>query len=137
MGRYHVIPYTKLVPWIGYPLAIGLFWLWLEGRDTLAAQVESCNTDKIRAVADAEKTVREALQGAQERERTAATERLRRATEAAERAVAARLEAEQRAERARATIRRLMQEMDTDEPIEIEQACLAVELPADLVDSLR
>lgn len=129
--------WSKIVPWAGYPIALALFWFWMEGRENLAAQVESCNTDKIRSVAEAERTVREALAAATERERAAVAERLRRAQAATETATAARLEAEAQADRAQATIRRLMREVSEDEDVEIEQACLAVDVDSNALDSLR
>lgn len=129
--------WSKVIPWAGYPLALALFWFWLEGRENLAAQVEICNNQKLQAVADAERTVREALAAATERERVAAMERVRRAQAAAESATAARLEAEEQASRAQATIRRLMREVNENENVTVEQACLAVDVPADIVSSLR
>ncbi len=127
----------KYLPWVGWLLLAAMTSLYLGKRDDLAAQIESCNTDKVQAVADAEKAVREALVAAQERERVEAVERVRRAQAAAVRASEARLEAQQQADRAQATIRRLMREVGENETVEIEQACLAVDVPADIINDLR
>ncbi len=129
--------WSKLIPWAGYPLALAFFWFWIEGRENLAAQMESCNTDKITAVAEAERVAREAEAAASARERVEAEERIRRARAAAESAEAARLAAEEQAQRAQETIRKLMREITEDENVQIEQACLAVDCPTDILDSLR
>ena len=65
--------------------SVGLFimtGLYLELRDELASEVEQCNTDKIAAVAEAERVTRKMLEQAHQ----ARMDQLARQTAAAERA---------------------------------------------------
>jgi len=129
--------WIKLLPYAGWPLAALMFWFWLEGRENLAREVERCNTDKIATVAEAEAAARRALQSSFERrvrdlERLAQDER-----EARELAEMARADAQAGAETAQATIRRLMNEANTDETVTIEHACLNTDIPADALSVLR
>ena len=132
-----MIPWARLIPWAGYGVAALLFWLWLGLKEDLARQVELCNQDKLRSVAEAENIAREALQEAHSR-RLAQIEALVRAERDARKlAEMARSDAENEALAAQETIRAMMRDADNDETATIEQACLNVNLPDAVVDGLR
>ena len=132
-----MIPWARLIPWAGYGVAALMFWLWLGLKEDLARQVELCNQDKLRSVAEAENIAREALQEAHSR-RLAQIEALVRAERDARKlAEMARSDAENEALAAQETIRAMMRDADNDETATIEQACLNVNLPDAVVDGLR
>ena len=111
----------------GYVAAIILGWLWLEARENLASEIERCNTEKLSAVAEAERQAREATQSAL----SARIAQLEQSAEDAERAreiaIAAAREAESRPPEVREVIRRYI---DTD-------ACITTAIPDDILDGLR
>ena len=129
--------WSRLIPWAGYPIAALLFWFWLGERDSVIEERESCNTDKITAVAEAEAAARRALQASFElrvRELELLAQGEREAREMAELAAS---EARTGAETAQATIRRLMNETENDETVTIERVCLNTAIPADILRVLN
>ena len=132
-----MIPWARLIPWAGYGVAALMFWLWLGLKEDLARQVELCNQDKLRSVAEAENIAREALQEAHSR-RLAQIEALVRAERDARKlAEMARADALAGAESAQNTIRRLMREAENNETATIESVCLNADIPADALSGLR
>ena len=121
----------------GYAAAAVLLWLFIGAKSDIKAEIERCNTDKLRAVAEAENIARETLQESMDR-RLRDLEAMAMAESAARRdAELARDMAESNANNAQDTIRRLMREAANDETTTIERACLNVDLPADALDGLR
>ena len=59
--------WIRLLPYAGWPLALFVGWLWIGAKEDLATEIERCNTDKMAAVAAAEKVTRETLQAAHDR----------------------------------------------------------------------
>ena len=59
--------WIRLLPYAGWPLALLVGWLWIDAKEDLATEIERCNTDKLAAVAAAEKVTRETLQAAHDR----------------------------------------------------------------------
>jgi len=118
---------TILTTVSGYAAAAVLFWFWIEAREDLAAQVEACNADKLRTVAEAEHVARQA-----EREAAARTvAELVRITEQTERARLAALRAAQLAESRPAEVREVIRRV-TD-----PTGCLRSPVPAAVAERLR
>lgn len=96
----------KYLPYAGWPLAGLIFWFWLGVKEDLAAEIERCNTDKLKSALEAERATRE-IQLAAERERA---QQIASSLAAAERALAQQRrstsEAEERAENAIAAIQK-------------------------------
>jgi hypothetical protein len=114
----------KFAPWVLLALMTGLY---LDKRDDLARSVEACNRDKMASVAEAEALARRAVsdslsQRIRQLELNAAV-----ADEARAVAELARIEAESRPERVREVVRRVAN----------SDACIDLDIPAELVDSLR
>lgn len=101
--------------------------LYLDKRDDYAAAVESCNADKLVAIAQAERVTRETVEAAAARriadleQQTLDAGRARAIAEAAQR------EAEARPERVRTVIRE----------VAANDSCIDTRVPDALVDSLR
>ena len=117
-----MMPWLTIGGWAGTAL---FFFMYLGLRDDLASEVEQCNTDKITAVAEAERVTREMLNEVHQNalaELARQTDRAERAREIAEEA--ARI-AESRPPRVVEVIR------------ESDDACLDAVIPADITDSLR
>lgn len=111
----------------GYVAAALLFWLLLEAREDLGAEIAQCNADKIEAVAEAERITREAMQIAMD-ERVAQLEaRLWDESNARRIAEEARVEAESRLPEVRTIIREVAS----------EDACIDTTVPDAVLDSLR
>ena len=118
---------TILTTVSGYLAAAVLFWLWTEAREDLAAQIESCNGDKLRAVAEAEQVARQA-----EREAAAQTvAELVRMNEQTERARHVALQAALAAESRPAEVREVIRHV-TD-----SSGCLRSPVPAAVLERLR
>ena len=111
----------------GYAAAAVLFWLWLGARDDLASQIKQCNTQKITAVAEAERITREALQDASQAREEALAQRLRQVEIARQRATEAAEQAMNRPVEVREVIQRV-----TD-----PQSCLNQPVPDDVIVTLR
>ena len=127
----------KYLPWIGWGLLMVMTSLYLGKRDELAESIELCNSQKLESIAQAEKIAREALQEAHSR-RLSELEGLVLAESRARRiAEQARLAAESGATDAQNTIRRLTLEARNAETRTIEQECLLVEVPSELLQDLR
>ena len=111
----------------GYVAAAVLFWLLLETKEELGAEISHCNTQKALAVAEAERITREALQTAMD-ERIAQLEEIL-ASERNARAIAeaAKEEAESRLPEVREVIREVAS----------EDACIDTTVPDAVLDSLR
>lgn len=111
----------------GYAAALVLGWLWLGARDDVAAAIESCNTDKMRAISEAERITRETERAASDREILQLRQIISDAEKAREIAIRAAREAESRPVRVQEVVRRVA---DRD-------ACIDLSLPDELVRSLR
>ncbi len=128
--------WAKLLPWAGYPLAIAMFFFWLDGRENLAAEVSRCESSKLAAVLEAEELARKAVQDALSA-RIAQLERLAEQTDAA--VGAARLERDQalvRAAEAQRIISELQESIDNDDA-PISTVCLVSDVPGAILDQLR
>ena len=131
------MPYLKLLPWAGWPIALMFFFFWLGLKEDLAQQVELCNQQKLETVATAERLAREALSEAHQRELDERAALLQDETEARRLADMAREVAEDGAIAAQETIRRLTEEARGAENATIEQVCLLTPVPDDILDDLR
>ena len=120
-----------------YLALIGMTVLYLGKRDDLAEAIESCNSDKLRAIAEAEAITREALQAAQERRLAEIEAMVKAEKEARRQATLARTALESEAAAAQDTIRRLRREAQNAETRTLEQECLLAPVPADILDRLR
>jgi len=109
---------------VGLALMTGLY---LDKRDDYASAVESCNSDKLAAVAEAERITRDTIEAAAARNIAAAEQQAEAARRARAIAEEARRQAEARPERVREVIRRVA---DAD-------ACIDTAVHGELVDSLR
>jgi hypothetical protein len=101
--------------------------LYLGARDDLARQTEECNTDKITAIAEAEKVTREALAAAHRD----ALAQLARQAEAADRA------REIAEEVAREAAARPVEVREVIREVYDEDQCLGAPVPGAILDSLR
>ena len=131
------MPYAKLIPWAGYPIAVLMFTFWLGLKEDLAQQVELCNQQKLQSVAEAEKLTRETLQASLDRRLRELEAAALAESEARRIAEAARLRAEAGAQDAQDTIRRLTAEARGAENATIEQECLLTEVPTEILTGLR
>lgn len=131
------MPYLKLLPWAGWPIALMFFFFWLGLKEDLAQQVELCNQQKLETVATAERLAREALSEAHQRELDERAALLQDETEARRLADMAREVAEDGAIAAQETIRRLMREAQTDETATIAQVCLGTDIDTAILGGLR
>jgi hypothetical protein len=111
----------------GYAVAGVLLWLLLEAKEDLGAEIAQCNTDKVIAIAEAERLTREAMQIVMD-ERVAQLEaRIWDESNARRIAEEARVEAESRLPEVRTIIREVAS----------ENACIDTTVPDVIVDSLR
>ena len=131
-----MIPWARLIPWAGYGVAALLFWLWLGLKEDLARQVELCNQDKLRSVAEAENIAREALQEAHRREIAERDSIIAGQRKALALAATGATEATTKAEQAQATAERLIREAREAENATIVQTCVVTPVPDDLVTSI-
>lgn len=120
--------WLRLAPWAFLPIAALLFWLWLEAREDLAAQVVQCNAEKLQAVVEAERIARDALTDAIQAEREQAEAMILReraalqaATEAADNAMA-------EAEAIEDQLRRLLADVAEDDNANPSETCLLVDV---------
>jgi len=128
---------VKAIPYLGWPLAAAMFFLWLGLKEDLAQQIEICNQEKLESIAQAERLTREAVQMSLDR-RLRELEAIALAeSNARQAAETARAEAEAGATNAQNTIRRLMREAENDETATIESVCLNVDIPASALSGLR
>jgi len=116
------MPWLTIGGWAGTAL---FFFMYLGLRDDLASEVEQCNTDKITAVAEAERITRETLEQAH-------SDALAELARQADRAERARQIAEEAARLAEARPPRVVEVIR-----ESNDACLDTVIPADITDSLR
>ena len=121
--------WSKVIPWAGYPLALALFWFWLEGRENLAKEIERCNTDKAIAAAEASESARKALQASLDRRIKQLEIEAQNEREARQLAEMARAEAEAKPPITRTIVR----EIDAND----ETSCLNATVPAAVINSLR
>ena len=103
------------------------FFLWLDSRENLAAEMERCNADKMAAVAAAEEITRAAQAANYEARLTQLAEIADRERRARELADDAREIAESRPVEVREVIRRVAD----------ANACITTVMPTELTDSLR
>ena len=89
----------------GYALAAIFFGLWLHTRDKVVEERESCNTEKVMAIAEAEKVARITTTNAFQRQLDQLDNLAKTAERARQIAEKARIEAESRPERVRTVIR--------------------------------
>lgn len=128
---------AKLLPYAGWPLAALIFWMWLGGREDLAAEVERCNSDKLLAIAQAEQVARQALQDAQD----AHQRELARLAVEAQGAVNESREGREAALRKAAAAQRIIDELtrtiENEHNAPIAQVCLRADVPVTILDGLR
>ena len=118
---------AKFLPYAGWPLAAFTLWLYIGAREDVAQQIELCNTQKITAVAEAERVARESLE-------TAMAIRSQRLREIAEQEQSARLILQDRIDELEskpAEIREVIRSVAD------ENVCIDAVVPAAIVDSLR
>lgn len=101
--------------------------LYLDKRDDYASAVESCNADKLAAVAEAERITRETVESAAARKLADLLLQAEAANRARDIAEEAQRKAEARPERVRTVIKEVASENN----------CLDTVIPAVVVDSLR
>ena len=111
----------------GYLIAAFLFWLLLETKEDLGAEIAQCNADKMTAIAEAERVTRTALQDAMNREVARLEEILEAERNARMIAENRRLEAEARLPEVRTIIREVAN----------EDACIDTSVPDAVLNSLR
>lgn len=111
----------------GYVGLVIMAGLYVGAREDLASERERCNTDKVTAVSEAERVTRKAVEAA-------FADRLAKEAARANREAVARAAAEESAQAADARppkIRTVIKEVAS------ANACINVDLPAALVNSLR
>ena len=118
---------VRFLPYAGWPLAVLLFFLWLDGRENLAAEVERCNADKMAAVAEAEAITRQATEANLQARLTELAEIAERERHARAIAEEARAIAESRPVEVREIIRRVAD----------ANACMDTDIPSVVLDELR
>lgn len=111
----------------GYVLAAMMFWLLIDAKQDLAAEIESCNTRAETAAREATEAATEARIAAYERQLDEAEELRQHEVRARQIAVKAATEAQNRPERVRTVIREVAS----------ENACIDTAVPAAVLDSLR
>jgi hypothetical protein len=121
----------------GWPLAALFFWLLLEARQDVGEATEVCNTEKMAAVAEAERVTKETTEAAYERRLAEMEARAEDEREATALANMAREDAVRNAEAAQARIRQLIIEAQNDETATISQVCLSTTVDTAAIDGLR
>lgn len=111
----------------GWTAAAVTGWLWLGARDDVARQTEACNTDKVAAVAEAERVARAAEREAADAEILRLNQRIADEANAREIAQEAARAAESRPPVVREVIRRVAD----------ANACMDTAIPADVIDAFR
>lgn len=111
----------------GYASAAVLLWLLLETREELGAQIEQCNTEKITAIAEAERLTREVLDAAHAEQIAQLQSRLQAERNARVIAEEARVEAESRIPEVRTIIREVAS----------ENSCIDTIIPGAVIERLR
>ena len=111
----------------GWAVSVVFGWLWLGARDDVAREQQLCNAEKLAAVAEAQKTARQAAQDASEQTIAGLVARIERERKAREIAIRAASEAEKRPERVRTVIRRVAD----------ANSCIDMPVPVDILDSMR
>ena len=111
----------------GYALAALLLWAYIDAKSDIKAEQERCNSEKLEAVAEARRVVRDAEIAAMERHIDDLTKLVHDADQA-------RLIAEEAAELARnkpAKVRTVIREVAS------ANACIDTAVPAAVINSLR
>ncbi len=119
-----MIQLLRFLPWAGWPLAIMLGVLWLEARDDVIRERESCNSEKLVEAIESERMVAAEREAADQRE----IERLRELVERERQATAIANEAAELANSRTETVRTIVEEVD--------DACMDSIVPADVLDSV-
>lgn len=117
-------PYALAAGAAGWVFAALFLWQMIEAKGEIKAQIEKCNTDKVTAIAEAERIVREA-------ERRAAGERLEALQAELNRELIAtnnerqrRIQAERRADERELELKKLAREAFDEDEIPDSDACL-------------
>ncbi len=121
------MPPSWIASGVGLMGSVMFFFLWLEAREDLAAQVEVCNREKLEAVVEAESLARRAERAAAERSILIANQLKEEAEQAVQDAQRAVDDAMARPPEVREVIRR----------VTVTENCLSQPVPADILDSLR